>query len=62
MNCCVYLKDKKTLENLRSVLSKAFHSTKAKVGVDEMLIRLYAPILWRNLKAANPNGDLQLET
>eukprot|EP00002_Diphylleia_rotans_P023151 TRINITY_DN4550_c0_g1_i4.p1 TRINITY_DN4550_c0_g1~~TRINITY_DN4550_c0_g1_i4.p1 ORF type:complete len:720 (+),score=134.00 TRINITY_DN4550_c0_g1_i4:53-2212(+) len=30
------------------------HSKKAQKGVDEMLSRLYEPILWRALKVANP--------
>lgn len=27
--------------------------------VDEMLLRLYEPIIWRSLKVANPMGRLQ---
>lgn len=30
-----------------------FHSHKKQMGVDEMLLRLYEPILWRSLKVAN---------
>ena len=29
------------------------HSQKKQRGVDEMLLRLYEPILWRSLKVAN---------
>jgi hypothetical protein len=31
-----------------------FHEAKRQRGVDEMLLRLYEPILWRSLKVANP--------
>lgn len=31
-----------------------FHAQKAQPGVDEMLHRLYEPIIWRSLKVANP--------
>ena len=31
-----------------------FHEAKRQRGVDEMLLRLYEPILWRILKVANP--------
>ena len=39
---------------LRRVLG-AFHGQKKAKGVDEMLLRLYEPILWRGLTAANPH-------
>jgi hypothetical protein len=39
---------------LRRVLG-AFHGQKKARGVDEMLLRLYEPILWRGLTAANPH-------
>ena len=35
-------------------LLDAFHDKKSERGVDETLTRLYQPILWRALKAANP--------
>ena len=31
-----------------------FHSQKKERGVDDMLVRLYQPILWRAMKVANP--------
>lgn len=40
------------VKNLRKMLAY-IHRQKRKKGVDEMLNRLYAPILWRSLKAAN---------
>eukprot|EP01135_Chromosphaera_perkinsii_P006883 Nk52_evm38s621 gene=Nk52_evmTU38s621 len=38
--------------NLQAVLSH-FHNQKRYKGVDEALLRLYEPIVWRNLKVAN---------
>lgn len=32
----------------------AFHTKKLERGVDEMLVRLYKPIIWRGLRAGNP--------
>ncbi|XP_013379950.1 condensin-2 complex subunit G2-like [Lingula anatina] len=40
--------------SLRKVL-EYFHQQKKQKGVDEMLLRLYEPILWRSLKVANGN-------
>ena len=31
------------------------HQQKRQRGVDQMLLRLYEPILWRSLKVANPH-------
>lgn len=39
--------------SLRRVL-QGFHGKKKERGVDEMLNRLYAPVIWRALKVANP--------
>jgi hypothetical protein len=39
--------------NLRTVLN-GFHAQKAHRGVDAMLLRLYEPVLFRALAAANP--------
>ena len=36
-----------------STILEHFHSQKKVAGVDEMLYRLYAPILWRSLNVAN---------
>jgi condensin-2 complex subunit G2 len=39
--------------NLQTVLS-SFHDAKKTPGVERLLNRLYGPILWRSLSAANP--------
>lgn len=39
--------------NLRTVLS-SFHKSKRVVGVDQLLHRLYSPVLYKNLMVANP--------
>ncbi|XP_044533723.1 condensin-2 complex subunit G2 [Gracilinanus agilis] len=39
---------------VREVLSYFHHQKKFRQGVEEMLYRLYKPILWRGLKARNP--------
>lgn len=46
---------------VRTVLGQ-FHAGKVHPGVDEMLARLYDPIMWRSLKAANPTVRLQATT
>jgi condensin-2 complex subunit G2 len=38
---------------LRILLETGIHSQKRQPGVDAMLMRLYEPILWRNLGVAN---------
>jgi len=38
---------------LRILLESGFHSQKRQPGVDAMLMRMYEPILWRNLGVAN---------
>ena len=43
-----------TASALRSILGY-LHTQKKQAGVDEMLSRLYEPILWRSLKASNPS-------
>uniref|UniRef100_A0A8C4R5E4 Condensin-2 complex subunit G2 n=1 Tax=Eptatretus burgeri TaxID=7764 RepID=A0A8C4R5E4_EPTBU len=40
-----------------SVMLTYFHSQKLRCGVDEMLYKLYQPILWRALKV--PNGEVR---
>ena len=42
------------LSNTLARLLSYFHKHKPQQGVDEMLCRLYAPILWRSLAVANP--------
>ena len=42
----------KLFHSLRRLLN-ALHAEKKAKGVDEMLLRLYAPILWRSLEVAN---------
>lgn len=42
------------LSNTLARLLSFFHKHKPQQGVDEMLCRLYAPILWRSLSVANP--------
>jgi len=44
---------------LRRILN-VFHGNKTQPGVDEMLFRLYEPILWRALKVAHPTGMKKL--
>ena len=41
-----------TTSSIRSIL-EYFHGQKRQPGVDEMLCRLYEPVIWRNLKSAN---------
>lgn len=53
MNCGIHVENSKVTSAIRKILS-AFHSQKKTKGVDEMLLRLYEPILWRSLKVANP--------
>ena len=38
-------------------LLNGFHSRKQERGVDEMLLRLYEPILWRALKVSEPRAQ-----
>ena len=49
----VRIAEKSMFTAIRRVL-QAFKSQKRQDGVDEMLLRLYNPIIWRSLKAANP--------
>ena len=54
MAAAVHASTVSLFNSLRRVLG-AFHSQKKARGVDEMLLRLYAPIIWRALSAANPH-------
>lgn len=53
IHCGIHALDPKTAKTVRSVLHQ-FHENKKLKGVDEMLYRLYGPILWRCLNVANP--------
>mmetsp|Transcript_50826 Transcript_50826/g.99634 ORF Transcript_50826/g.99634 Transcript_50826/m.99634 type:complete len:1179 (-) Transcript_50826:273-3809(-) len=53
MQCGVYASARRTAKAVRRVLN-VFHVNKRQKGVDEMLHRLYTPILWRAMKVANP--------
>lgn len=55
MNKAVHASSQTLFEALFLVLSQ-FHSHKENKNVDEALHRLYSPILWRSLSAANPLG------
>eukprot|EP01047_Picozoa_sp_COSAG01_P026012 COSAG01_NODE_1661_length_9583_cov_37.367356_6_plen_1155_part_00 len=54
MSAAVHASTMSLFTALRRVLG-AFHQQKKAQGVDEMLLRLYAPIIWRALAAANPH-------
>ncbi len=43
------------LYNAVRVILGSFHEQKLQRGVDEMLLRLYSPILWRGLRSINPS-------
>ncbi|PRP88264.1 putative condensin-2 complex subunit G2 [Planoprotostelium fungivorum] len=53
MSLGIHTADNNASEACRSILS-VFHKNKNVNGIDEMLHRLYAPILWRALRVANP--------
>ena len=53
INCAVHASSPAMFKSIRHVLSE-FMANKAYRGVDEMLLRLYEPILWRALHVANP--------
>lgn len=53
IHCGIHVEDAKSAKAVRLVLS-AFHVNKKQKGVDEMLHRLYGPILWRCMHVANP--------
>jgi len=52
MHCAAHAGHKVTVSALRKVVG-VLHQYKKQPGVDEMLCRLYEPILWRGLRAAN---------
>ncbi|KAL6047782.1 Condensin-2 complex subunit G2 [Balamuthia mandrillaris] len=52
MSNAIHLQNETLLGAIRRILS-CFHQEKKQRGVDEMLLRLYEPILWRSLKVAN---------
>ena len=54
MSAAVLASNMTLFNALRKVLA-GLHSQKKARGVDEMLLRLYQPILWRSLSAANPH-------
>jgi hypothetical protein len=53
MHQAVHVANPSLARNIRRVL-QGFHSQKKQKGVDELLLRLYEPILWRSLVVANP--------
>ena len=53
MHLAIHVASEALALTLARVLSH-FHARKPQRGVDEMLARLYAPILWRSLAVANP--------
>eukprot|EP01132_Coremiostelium_polycephalum_P000806 gene806-1002_t len=53
INICVHSSNQRLTKSLFDFLHY-FHSQKKFRGVDEMLLRLYEPIIWRSLKVANP--------
>ena len=48
----IFVSDKALLNSLREILDY-FNSQRKYKGVDKMLLRLYEPLLWRNLKVTN---------
>eukprot|EP01117_Protostelium_nocturnum_P013458 TRINITY_DN5020_c0_g1_i1.p1 TRINITY_DN5020_c0_g1~~TRINITY_DN5020_c0_g1_i1.p1 ORF type:complete len:1201 (+),score=436.93 TRINITY_DN5020_c0_g1_i1:35-3637(+) len=52
MSSAINVSDSTLSESIRNLLS-VFHAQKNTNGVDEVLFRLYSPILWRSLKVAN---------
>lgn len=48
----IHCRDNALFQNIRKILN-SFHTKKKVNGVDEMLLRLYEPILFRSLNAAN---------
>ncbi|EKX42521.1 hypothetical protein GUITHDRAFT_141192 [Guillardia theta CCMP2712] len=50
---CIHASSPSLSNAIRQVLS-VFHKNKKYKAVDEMLSRIYEPILWRSLKVANP--------
>lgn len=55
MKGAILTKSRQLCANLLRILS-GLHQQKRVRGVDEMLHRLYEPILWRHLKAANSSA------
>lgn len=53
ISCAVHVQNEAVVSGLRKVL-RHIHEQKKQKGVDEMLLRLYEPIIWRSLKVANP--------
>lgn len=53
MHCGIHVGDATTAKAVRKVL-RVFHENKKQKGVDEMLYRLYSPIIWRCMSVANP--------
>ncbi|GMI34189.1 hypothetical protein TeGR_g11025, partial [Tetraparma gracilis] len=54
MHAAMHVASPAMSKNLRLLLAP-FHEAKKDPSVDEMLYRLYSPILWRSLNAANSN-------
>lgn len=54
MHACIHTGSPGAHESALLVLTTGFHSHKRVRGVDATLLKLYDPILWRSLSAANP--------
>jgi hypothetical protein len=61
IQCAVHASTPALFTSIRQVLAE-FHKQKRHRGVDEMLLRLYEPILWRALRVANPTVRSQAAT
>lgn len=57
VRCAMVIKNENLLVSIRLILD-AFHKNKPKAGIDEMLYRIYEPVLWRSLNASNPQVRL----
>ena len=57
MVSCLHVADAKLAKSVRTVLSP-LHRAKKSPDVDKLLHRMYGPILWRALSAANPTVRL----
>ena len=53
MYAILHIEHPTTVKNLRTVLEK-FHENKKTTEIESLLHRMYGPILWRSLTAANP--------
>jgi len=54
MDAAMHVSDDSLADALFKFLNAAFHDNKCSRAMDEMLLRLYNPIIWRSLSVANP--------